>query len=306
MTRFRILASAVLILGLALPVAARTQRELAHRWVGAHVVVEDAVRSNCDGYFTDNSVRADLTAGRGRHFFDEGELARVQKVDVKRKRVDVLLQLVEPVLFSYRDGPFTLYREGSCKIELEIAVPRSVIRSRDAGALDARISDLLTRFTTERAARDSELWNGRVTEALPDDYARTLRAHAAWKAEQNNLLVDERRQLAVAQAAVAIEALFDEPDYLAGFSEGVAEGRAWAGSLNNCSKLIGSREPGERLSTEDPEPSEIWKRGFVNGRRLAYWVTLGDRLNGCYVDVPPVDDEDAGVGFLSKAEPPRR
>ena len=73
-----------------------------------------------------------LVTGGGHWRFQPGELAKLDKVDVNRSRIDLHLSLSEPMLVPWQEGPFTLYRESACKVELEIAVPResALIRRR--------------------------------------------------------------------------------------------------------------------------------------------------------------------------------
>src|SRR5262245_46020405 len=103
------------------------QRELAGRWRGSWVIVEVGVRSDCGGMYTNNRLNGRRVSGSGAFTFEAGELAQIDKVDLHRARLDVLLTLAEPTRVSWQDGPFTLYRQASCRVELQAELPRSVV-----------------------------------------------------------------------------------------------------------------------------------------------------------------------------------
>ena len=51
---------------------------------------------------------------------------------------------------------------------------------------------VLSRFTSQGEATGSRAWNRRQRDPYPEDYERTLAAHAAWKAEQANAAIQAR------------------------------------------------------------------------------------------------------------------
>ena len=63
--------------------------------------------------------------------FEPGELGKVDKVKVKRSRVDLLLTLDQPVLASRLDGPFELFDERPCKVQLIFEMPREWLSRED-------------------------------------------------------------------------------------------------------------------------------------------------------------------------------
>src|SRR5437867_11793617 len=87
------------------------QRTMESRWRGAWALIAIDTYSDCSGFHTDNQVSGTLVNSKGRFRFRPGELAQVGKVEMKRSRIEILLSLPEPVLTSFRDGPFTLYSE---------------------------------------------------------------------------------------------------------------------------------------------------------------------------------------------------
>src|SRR5580765_4015533 len=89
--------------------AADLEDSLESRWRGAWVLTSVDTYSDCGGFHTDNRVNGSLVQSKGRFRFRAGELAQVQKIDLKRSRLDLSLSLPEPLLLSFQDGPFTLY-----------------------------------------------------------------------------------------------------------------------------------------------------------------------------------------------------
>jgi hypothetical protein len=123
--------SILTLIGVSPLAHADLQDDLNARWRGAWVIVTGELYSNCNGQTTDNRINGDLISGNGRFAFAPGELARVTRVDARRRRVDVFLDIYEGMLIEYEDGPFTLYREVSCPVEL--LVEYGGTRTRDLG-----------------------------------------------------------------------------------------------------------------------------------------------------------------------------
>jgi len=157
--------------------ASRLEQNLESRWLGAWVVTTVETQSDCNDSFTANRVNGRLVSSRGGHRFEKGELARVERVDAKRSRVDLRLSITEPVLRSYSDGPFTLYEEATCRIEIEVEIPRDMVKAKDASSIDRTLAPLLERFATLEQAERSRRFNGRRRDDYPEDYERTLAEH---------------------------------------------------------------------------------------------------------------------------------
>ena len=104
------------------------EKDINKRWLGAWVVTRSEMYSDCNAVYTQNRINGSLVSGRGARRFQPGELAKVTKVDAGRHRIDVRISLVEPVLLTYREGPFTLYDEASCRVELEVEVSRDQVK----------------------------------------------------------------------------------------------------------------------------------------------------------------------------------
>jgi hypothetical protein len=262
--------------------AASLERELKSRWLGAWVVVSVDSYSDCHGSFTNNRINGNLVKSKGRHRLPVGELAKVHKIDAKRSRVDMHLTLTEPLLLSYQEGPFTLYREADCKIEFQVEVPRDVVRDKDVSGIEELLTMVLERHASEQEAMDSDLWNEREMEPYPEDYDRTLAELAIWRAEQANAEV----QLQLDRAYDAVDRLTDrissDPVYLTGFTEGIE--LAKSDELRGCPELLSIDLNARSVETRLDE-------GSRDGWLLIQSLELIRRLPGCFVPLPETPEE---------------
>ena len=257
---------------------------LNQRLRGAWAVLEVEGYSACAGTYSDNVVGAAGVASKAPHRFEPGELVKIDKVNVKRQRVDLMLTLGVALRTSSFDGPFELFDERSCQIQLIVPVERAQVKSGDEAALASRLEELVTPYPSRDDATASDSWNGRVVEPLPADYDETLRRHARWQAEQTNAAVDAAIIRAQSDAAEVADDLRDDAEYLEGFSEGALEMASF--STTSCSSLLGaSLEYYD--SSPPPDSSKAWRAGWRDGQELIFNVLLAQRLNGCRVPVPP-------------------
>lgn len=274
------LALACPLLATTLAPAADLQKDLRSRWLGAWAVTRVEAHSDCLGGYSNNKVHGALVKGSGAFSFRAGELAKVDKVDVKRERIDVHVTLVEPVLVAYADGPFTLYRQGTCRLEYQVERPAG--RRVDPAEVDRVVLRILERHEGEDGARASRTWNERVVDPYPEDYELTLARHAAWRAEQTNLAVQAKLDRAIAETARLRDRLSDDPAYLTAFARGVQQARSVR--VDDCPALLGLDLPAARTSS--PEA-----RGEADGHVLVRGLELIQRLPGCFVPVPEVPEE---------------
>jgi hypothetical protein len=294
MMRNLLLLAALVVL--AIPVsAAPLERELKNRWLGAWVIVSVESYSDCQGQFTNNRINQSLVKSKGRHEFPAGELAKVHKIDAKRSRVDVLMVLEEPLLVSYGEGPFTLYREAQCKIEFEVELPREIVKDKSADSVDERLSLVLERYANQEEATASTSWNRREIEPYPDDYDRTLAELAVWRAEQSNAGVQAQLDRAYEEIDRLADRLDSDPIYLNGFAEGVEYAKAHA--LHGCPALLSfdlddlrPHSPG--YSTPDETDQTRSDRGNRDGRLLVYSLEMVRRLPACFIPVPDLLPEE--------------
>lgn len=259
----------------------RLERELRGAWG----ILEAEVYSACGGTYSDNTIGAAGTASKASHRFDPGELVKIDKIKVKRQRVDLLVTLAVPIRTSHTDGPFELYDERECRVQLIFPVPRELVKAGDAEALLDTVRATIALFPSLADARESDGWNGRKLEPLPDDYAETLQRHAAWKAEQTNAAVRAGVDHALAAAADIAEDLSDDPDYLAGFAEG-AEKMSSLG-LRDCSSLPAASFTVYHKNAPKDRPRR-WRDGWDDGQELVFNLLVANRLQSCFVPVPEV------------------
>ena len=250
---------------------------------GAWAILEHEVYSSCSGTYSDNQVGAAGVASKASRRFDAGELIKIDKVKVKRSRVDLLTTFSEPILVATQDGPFDLYNERECKAQLIFEVPRAVIKTGDADAVLAAIGSAITVFSSQSAAMDSTAWNGRERKPYPDDYEQTLARHEIWKAEQVNSEVAAGIDRSITEAASAAEDIDDDTDYLAGFAAGAEKMQEI--HLGDCDQLIDASFASLKKSPPSDKIKE-WKRGFSDGQSLVFHTRLARDLKGCYVPVP--------------------
>lgn len=262
---------------------------LEQTYHGAWVLTRVDTWSDCGLFYTDTDVTAARSTGDGSQRFAPGELARVEKVNLKSDRFDVYLIVAEKVLEPYHDGPFTLYNERTCKIQLKVAMPREVVKAGDPGPVNSLLEDVLETFASAEAAGRSAHWNGRVREAFPEDYQQTLRRHGAWKAEQENAKVIAAANAAVEEAARVADRISDDPSFLTGFAAGVEAARSW--SAPSCSFLLGtSLSSVERKAPSPPRgvaDNRAFERGFRDGQVLRFHLEMARRLRECVVPPPP-------------------
>ncbi len=279
----------VCFLAAAGPACADFEDDVERAWAGAWVVARVEVASDCSGFYTNNEVRGRLSSSKGSRRFAEGELARVDKVNVKSDRVDLYLSVAEPVLVPRTDGPFTLYDERSCRVQFMVDVPRDAIKGRRLDDVGARLLEVVERHESESAARRSRAWNERERDPYPRDYEETVARHAAWKAEEVNRALATTRLAALDAANQALERVTDDPPYLAGFSAGVEAQRRR--SLPSCSSFAGARfesdEQGPPSDRRGDGPAErAFRRGFRDGQLLVWGTRVARAVEGCFVVVP--------------------
>ena len=259
----------------------RLDRELKGGWG----VLEVEVYSACGGTYSDNEVGAAGVASKARHRFAAGELVKIDNVKVKRQRVDLMLTLDASLRISHMDGPYELFDQRACRVQLMVFVPRELVKGADAEGLISEVKKNLTLYASRDDAEVSGDWNGREAEPMPDDYEETLQRHAAWKAEQTNAAVRDGIDAAISESAEAVDDLDDDADYLAGFAEGAEKMDSF--SVTNCDSLLGLSFNSYRKNAPS-DKSRDWKNGWEDGQKLVFHVLLADRLRSCLVPVPAV------------------
>lgn len=255
------------------------QDDLNARWRGAWLIITGDIYSNCNGLTTDNRISGDLVSANGRFAFDPGELAQIRKIDVKRNRVDVSLDLNEPLLIEYQDGPFVLYREASCEAELEVDSGDSKTKDLGVAGVEARFSEWFERYARLDDARQSPSYNRRVREDYPDDYDITLAEYEHWKIAQHDQLVADRIADSNEKTSYLLAQVRPDAEFGAGLSKGISEMRE--AMSDNCDVLVSSSPATFGKSAE--APSEYWGDGYTTGQQLAYHIELSRRLGSCFI-----------------------
>jgi hypothetical protein len=263
------------------------ERALEARLRGAWAIATVEVYSDCAGTYTNNHVTAGGVASRGDRRFAPGELAKVDKLSLKRSGLDLFLTLAAPVLRPRLEGPFQLFDERECKVQLMFELDRRLVASEDTAGVLAAVDAVLETAPSLDAAQGAERWNRRERESYPEDYELTLARYEAWKAEQANLAVAARSEQALADALRDLERVHRDPPYADGFAAGVEAMRAWA-ETDCASLVIASFSSAEQGPPKERGPDRAWTLGFHDGQELAFNLRLVDRLRGCFVPVPPV------------------
>ena len=269
----------VLIILSLVPAAASAgdlQKALKSRWLGAWVVTSVESYSDCSGMHTNNRINGNLVKSGGRFSFEAGELAKLEKVDAKRSRLDLMLSFQEPLLAPTRDGPFTLYNEVSCRIELQVELPRHLVKSKDVAAIEEFLGMVVERHTNVNSAQDSSTWNMREIESYPQDYEVTLAEHAVWKATQYNAMVEAKLEIALEETSRIPDRVQNEPDYMTHFLNGVRTARD--NHLGSCEHMMGYMFNGRSGDTSAP----AWR----DGKNLVYGLEMIRQLPQCFIPVP--------------------
>ncbi len=283
-----------LVVAVALPVlttpgfAGKLEKTLEGRWRGAWVVTTVALQSDCAGFRTDNLVSGTLVSSKGRHAFPTGEIARVDKVNVHRSGLELDLSLPEPILVSHREGPFTLYDEARCMVELDVDLPRALVSNDDVAGIEAALRPIVERYSSQGEAQQSRSWNQRKRESYPADYQRTLADYQAWKAQQVNAGIQARLDRALDETTRLTDRLTSDRDYLAGFAAGVEAMKAI--DLSRCGDLmardfgnLGSPPQTPQPYVSGSEPQQRWTRGYQDGLRLIFGLSSLRYLPQCFV-----------------------
>jgi hypothetical protein len=300
MRRLILAAALIAALGPASVAAGELENSLERQWRGAWVLTGLDAYADCAGIHTNNDISGALVQGRGQYRFKPGELARVQSIDLKRASVEIALSFQEPLLHSFQDGPFTLYREIRCLVDLNVELPRELVSGKDLKGINAVLQPVLTRYLSPEDATRARAWNRRVRDPFPADYERTLALHDAWKAEQANAAVQARIDQAREETARLVDRISNDPDYLRGFAAGIEVMRSQ--DLTRCSDILGrdfatiAPSPERLLASMASDAAARTKRGYQDGARMVFGLESLRRLPECMVpvsEVPPAPASSA-------------
>jgi len=286
MNAIRVASVVLAALAAVAPARADLERELENRWRGAWVLTRVETGSDCTSVYTDTDVRGELATAGGRFRFAAGELARVDKVGVKVDRVDLFLAVAEPVLEARVDGPFTLYDERRCRVQLKVAVPKKTVRAADADAVGELLGRAVEAFAREDAARGAPAWNGRLRDPLPEDYAETLERYHAWKLAQETARLTAIQEDALDELEHLERAIDDDPVYLAGLAAGLGATRNWRpGACSGLTSTLPSDSPPPPPAAQERD-RDLWRRGWEDGRDLAAALAVVSATRDCLAALP--------------------
>jgi len=277
------LATTIMLLAGGVATAANLDDALDARFKGAWIILGVEIHSSCSATYSDNTIGPAGVASKAGRRFDAGELAKIDKVKVKRARVDLLVTLAEPILVAHREGPFELFDERVCKAQLIFEFPRAVIKQGDLDAVTSAIDAALTTHASLATAREADDWNGRVRKPYPPDYDQTLALYEIWVAEQTNAAVAAAIEDATTEAAEAAEDIDRDADYLDGFAAGAEEMRSL--DIDDCPRLIDASFHAFKKGPPS-DASGTWKRGFSDGQSLVFHLYLARELGNCFVPIP--------------------
>ena len=296
--RHSLAALVLALVATALPAdAGAFEDQVRARWRGAWVLTDIETYSTCDGKYFNNDVSGQFVAARAGRKFQPGELAKVDQLQVRRKKIELMITVATSTLLPYQDGPFTLYSERTCQIELEVAIPREMLKTKDVEDVDRILAQVAQRFTTEDDAVATSDWNGREADEYPQDYQETVARHAVWRAEETNRHIDAQIDKSLVVANELAREIDGTPAYLAGLAAGSRQMREWR--ERDCNRLIGSTAVTFRFSAPaEYSDNSSWCAGYYDGQALVYHLAVVSRLPACYVDVPdlPGDFADASYG----------
>jgi hypothetical protein len=252
--------------------AADLETALNQHWRGGWAIVKVPISSDCAGFYTDDDVSGTRVSTKGSHRFDAGELAHVERVGTKMGgRVDVFLDLAEPILEPRHEGPFTLYDKKSCKVQLKV----DGAGKHGLDGAEAALAALLELHPEGAAAEASPAWNGRRRDPYPENYDQTLAEYEQWKAAQARAAVSSRMAEAIDEASRMTERMHDDAEYQQGFGEGMARGRDH--SFGDCDDAVDAH-----LYPDVPRgKSDDYRKGYEDGWRLAWDLALLRALAHC-------------------------
>ena len=256
--------------GLFVSVAsADVEGELRAELVGRFALTKGALLSECTDSYTNVEVAGGRASGGRGARFEAGELARIDNVKAGAfSGLDLYLSFAVPYLLSFEDGPFTLYEEWRCRVQLEFQVEREVRRDR-AKAL-ASIATAVETFDNEEAAKRAG-WNRRVTEPFPADWEQTKRRYQAWKIEERNRRVRAKSEEVLEVANQVLSSISDDEKYLASFGAGA---KARSDSWSSCEAML---DASFKVSGSGDE-----RDGWADGQKLAWATRLAHELQECY------------------------
>ncbi len=252
--------------------AADIESDLRSDLVGRYGVARGELVSECTDHFTDMKVVSGRLVGGTGVRFERGELVRIDNVNVGAMvGLDVNLTLVEPFRVSWEDGPFTVYDQRRCRVQLNFEVARDVRKDRQKAL--AAVAAVLDLFDDAAAAKQAG-WNRRKVEPYPRDWEKTRREYEAWKLTQVNAAVRAKTADVLDEARRVLDYMSGDDEYLWSFAAGA---RARSDSWSSCEAMLEANF----YSTGSGGKSS---RGWSDGQHVAWANHLAHALQSCFLE----------------------
>jgi hypothetical protein len=226
---------------------ADVEDDLKARLRGRWGVTRVALASECTDHYTENTIEGDNVSGKGVHQFAAGERVTIDNVSVGWGKVDVNLRLVEPFRLQWRDGPFDLYDQRNCRVQLRFEPPREV--KKDAARAEQMIRQALEIYASEAEAKRSPTGNGRRVEAYPPDWDKTRAAYDAWRLEQRRVEATRRLVDLSSDLQALLRNLPSDPEALRKWADGARS--VGYESYSTCEEALGASSWGGGSAYDD-------------------------------------------------------
>lgn len=256
-------------------------------WQGSWVVLRTEIGSNCDSRYTNVPVKDGRATAAGSQRFGAGELGRVHKLNQQRARIDLLIDVSEPLRTSRQRGPYELFEHVHCKVELEIDVPRDLIKRKAIDEIEATIARAVESYTSRDEAMSSEVHNRRTVEPFPEDYETTLAQYRQWVEQTLAGPLRARLARSAEDSAEVVDDVRRNPAYGDGLARGVADfSRSLA--YKDCEDLVSETfypKKGKAPSDMSGSDKRHWRDGYRDGQVLSFNVELTRAISECLLEI---------------------
>lgn len=262
---------AALLAVVSAPLRADVEADLRAELVGRFALSRGPLVSECTDHFTDMKVVGGrLTGGTGQRF-ETGELLKVDNVKVGAMAGLVAnVTLVEPYLLSFQDGPFTVFDQRRCRVQLNFEVPREVRKDRTQAL--AAVGAALELYDDAGAAKRAG-WNRRRVADYPANWEKTRHEYEAWKVAQTNVLVSQKIARVLGEADSILTYMPGDDDYLTSFGAGA---KVRSDSWSDCPAMLNATFYVSGSGTKS-------SRGWADGQHVAWSTHLAHALQSCYL-----------------------
>ncbi|MEO8275922.1 MAG: hypothetical protein ABI639_06850 [Thermoanaerobaculia bacterium] len=267
----------LLSMPLAVPLAADVESDLQRDLVGRFALTTGDLKSECSDHYTDMKVIGTRASGGSGSRFEGGELVRIDNVHSGMMAgLDVNVSIVEPYLLSFTDGPFTVFDQRRCRVQLNFDVARDIRKDKTKSA--AAIAGVLSLFDSESAARAAS-WNRRKVAAYPAGWEKTRHEYEQWKFVHGNELVRAKTEDVLDEAGRILNSMPSDDDYSKSFGDG-ARSRS-SESWSDCEAMLNAN-----FYSTGSAGSGGSSRGWSDGQHVAWSTLLAHALQACIREPP--------------------